>query len=271
MRIAERIADLNLPADKRIGFVPTMGAFHEGHLQLMRRAKEECDVAVGSLFVNPLQFGPSEDFAKYPRDLESDVAQAGAILDVLFTPTRDEIYPHNFASNITVAGVSERWEGAHRPGHFDGVATVVAKLFNIVKPDVAFFGRKDFQQCAVIEKMVRDLNIPVTISIEPTVREPDGLAMSSRNKYLSPEERGVAPKINEALTIAKESILADNDIEQVLAKAKARLRDAGFLVDYFAYVDNESLSPKSERQLASSLICAAKLGNTRLIDNIQVA
>jgi pantoate--beta-alanine ligase len=271
LRIVERIADLNIPADKKVGFVPTMGAFHQGHLELMRKAKAECDFSIASLFVNPLQFGPTEDFAKYPRDIESDASQSAAFLDVLFAPIREEVYPSNFSSTITVAGVSERWEGAHRPGHFDGVATVVAKLFNIVKPSIAYFGRKDFQQCAIIQKMVRDLNMSIDISIEPTVREQDGLAMSSRNKYLSPEERSLAPIIYKTLNQARDSILGEIAVDQVLSQAKAALRDSGFLLDYFAYVDNDTLLPISTRQPSSTLICAAKLGNTRLIDNIEVA
>lgn len=271
MRIVERIADLEFPAGKTVGFVPTMGTFHEGHLGLMRRAKSECDIAIASLFVNPLQFGPTEDFGKYPRDLESDAARASEILDVLFTPAREEVYPAGYATNISVAGVSERWEGAHRPGHFDGVATVVAKLFNIVRPDIAYFGRKDFQQCAVIRKMVNDLNMPLRISIEPTVRESDGLAMSSRNMYLSEEERRTAPKIYETLCQTRDSILADGEVDQLLTRAKSVLRDAGFHVDYLAYVDDESLVPIANKQSSSTLICAAKIGNTRLIDNIQVA
>jgi pantoate--beta-alanine ligase len=200
LRIVRNIADLHLDRDKRIGFVPTMGALHDGHASLMRAAAKETEVVVASIFVNPLQFGPKEDFARYPRDLDADAEIAAANgVDVLFAPDQSEIYPRKRMTTIVVPEVTTLWEGAHRPGHFEGVATVVAKLFNLVRANVAYFGRKDFQQCAVIRRMVLDLNIPIEISIQPTLREKDGLAMSSRNRYLSPDARNRAKDIYDSL------------------------------------------------------------------------
>lgn len=272
MRIARTISDLQLPRDKTIGFVPTMGALHDGHLQLMSRSREETEVSVISIFVNPLQFGPNEDFSRYPRDLDDDVEMAESVgVDVVFAPDVSEIYPNRESSVVVVPEVTSLWEGAHRPGHFDGVSTVVAKLFNIVGPDIAFIGRKDFQQCMVIQRMIQDLNMRVQLSIEPTVRESDGLAMSSRNRYLSQEQRAIAPKIFETLNQIKVDIHASNLAERSLANGKALLSKLGFVIDYLAYVADSTLAPISKLEAGSTLLFAGKIGTTRLIDNIAVA
>lgn len=271
MRIAKSISELNLPKDKKIGFVPTMGALHEGHLQLMRRSKEETDLTVISIFVNPLQFGPNEDFARYPRDLQTDAEMAESVgVDVVYAPEVSEIYPNKESTVVTVPEVTSRWEGAHRPGHFDGVSTVVAKLFNIVSPDVAFFGRKDFQQCMVIQRMIQDLNMRIKLSIEPTVRESDGLALSSRNRYLSASERSAAPQIFKTLSDMREEIIKENDVDQLLVAGKESLDKHGFVSDYLAYVSDLTLAPLNKFTSSSSLIFAGKLGSTRLIDNVAV-
>jgi pantoate--beta-alanine ligase len=248
-----------------------MGALHEGHLSLIHQARRDCDLVVVSLFVNPLQFGEGEDFERYPRNEERDALmaeQAGA--DVLFMPTVQDIYPRP-STKVTVPVVSSRWEGEMRPGHFDGVATVVCKLFHIVAPQVAYFGQKDFQQCAVVRRMVEDLNMRVEIRICPTLREPDGLAMSSRNVYLNADERKIAPRLYAELQSASARILDGRlPVDEVLSMAKNELADAGFSVEYFALVDAESLEPLSEYRAPAALITAARLGRTRLIDNVQV-
>ena len=247
-----------------------MGAFHQGHLSLMRTCREECDVCVVSLFVNPTQFGPNEDFSLYPRNEARDFEMAERIgVDAIFAPSVDSMYEGSQTS-IHVAGVSDRWEGERRPGHFDGVATVVAKLFLIVRPNRAYFGEKDYQQCAVLRQMVRDLNFPLELRFCPTVRESDGLAMSSRNVYLSPEERAVAPLLKATLEKTAgllEASPSDREIEAVLASARSELAQGGFEVDYFALVNSRTLEPLLSRDVPSRLIAAAKLGRTRLIDN----
>lgn len=271
MRIARSIAELDLPKDRSIGFVPTMGALHEGHLQLMRRSREEADVSVVSIFVNPLQFGPTEDFARYPRDLDADAEMAESVgVDVVYAPDFLEIYPNSESTIVSVPVVTRLWEGAHRPGHFDGVSTVVAKLFNIVSPDIAFFGRKDFQQCMVIQRMIQDLNMRIRLSIEPTVRESDGLAMSSRNRYLSASERAIASKIFETLSSVRNGLLSGEIVGDKLVEGEQFLTSLGFSIDYLAYVSNTTLAPLSKHDPNSSLIFAGKLGITRLIDNIAV-
>jgi pantoate--beta-alanine ligase len=266
--IVKRLAELEHPRDKTTGFVPTMGAFHEGHLNLMRKAKSENDRCVVSLFVNPTQFGKNEDFDKYPRDLERDAKLAeSAGVDVLFAPNREEIYPRE-GSTIHVPEVTSRWEGAARPGHFDGVATVVCKLFNIVRPTTSYFGLKDLQQCMVIQRMTEDLNLPYQLKFEPTVREDDGLAMSSRNVYLSAENRAVAGLIYSELRRSRSRVLARETIEEVLDSARSTLTQSGFIVDYFALVDLPLMAPADSMRVNQALIVAAKLGSTRLIDNI---
>ncbi|MBC8064717.1 MAG: pantoate--beta-alanine ligase [Chlorobia bacterium] len=248
-----------------------MGAFHEGHLHLMRRAREENDTVVVSIFVNPLQFGPNEDFEKYPRDLASDAAMAETVgVDIVFTPSVVQVYKNQPTTTIQVPLVGDLWEGSHRPGHFAGVATVVVKLFNMVQPRTAYFGRKDFQQCAVVRRMVEDLNMSVNLSIEPTFRESDGLAMSSRNRYLSTDERSIAPELFEALNSDAEAIRNGVPIPGILQSRQELLGNLGFVVDYYAYVDDLTLEPLTALVDCSTLICAATLGSTRLIDNVQV-
>lgn len=270
MRIIDRIADIERGAG--IGLVPTMGGFHEGHLQLMRTARSECERVVVSLFVNPTQFGSGEDFDRYPRDLDRDATLAErAGVDVLFTPSVDEMYPSRGCS-VHVTQIGKLWEGAVRPGHFDGVATVVCKLLNIVQPDLAYFGLKDLQQCLVISQMVRDLNIPVRLSLQPTVREPDGLAMSSRNAYLTEEERQLATQIFQQLTSCREMLefpeRTHQEIEGALKHSKTSLEDAGFRVDYFELIGLQDCRSLRDLSEPSALIAAARLGRTRLIDNV---
>jgi len=251
-----------------------MGGFHEGHLQLMRTARTECDRVVVSLFVNPTQFGEGEDFERYPRDLDRDAGLAESVgVDVLFAPTVEEIYPRP-GSTIHVPVVSKLWEGAHRPGHFEGVATVVCKLFNMVRPEVAYFGLKDLQQCLVITRMVEDLNIPIRLSLQPTVRESDGLALSSRNAYLTKEERSLAPSLYKHLTACKDllkaSKLTHDEVDEALKHAKFQLEDEGFRADYFELIDLESAHSIRSIAMPCAIIAAAKLGKTRLIDNVVV-
>jgi len=249
-----------------------MGAFHEGHLQLMRTAKAENDWAVVSLFVNPTQFGIGEDFERYPRNLDRDIElckQTG--VDVIFAPSTKEIYPRP-GCVVQVPEVADMWEGKVRPGHFSGVATVVCKLFNIVRCDVAYFGQKDLQQCIVIQRMIEDLNIPIRFSRQPTVREADGLAMSSRNTYLSQEHRAVAPMLYEEISACKrliqEAALGKNTVDRILVAASSKLTNAGFQVDYLELIELESARPIRDNTQPSALIVAARIGNTRLIDNI---
>lgn len=272
MKIVSKIADLPHPKDQRVGLVPTMGALHEGHLDLMRRGRQDVDQLVVSIFVNPTQFGKNEDYGRYPRNLERDAELVqGVGADILFTPTVDEVYPRTSPS-IYIPEVTERWEGAFRPGHFEGVATVVAKLFNMVRPDVAYFGQKDLQQCAVIRRMTEDLNFPVGIVVCPTTREADGLAMSSRNAYLSEEERAIAPLLYEELTrcasIFGLSALSSTEVEHQLHQSRERLEENGFSVDYFEWVYPEDLAPARSRKDENAMIVAARLGKTRLIDNV---
>lgn len=273
MRILRSIAEINeLDRNKSIGLVPTMGFFHEGHLQLMRAARKSNDTVVVSLFVNPTQFGPKEDFGSYPRDEARDANMAGSVgVDFLFVPSVAEIYPRTTTA-IVPSGAALRWEGERRPGHFEGVATVVCKLFNIVKPDVAYFGLKDFQQCAVIRQMVEDLNIPVVLQFEDTVREPDGLAMSSRNVYLSGIERSTASHLYAELNkVALESAgKGRNEVERAISNSTAALTELGFQVDYLEVVDRLTLEPSSPKASSCHVIAAVWLGKTRLIDNLQI-
>jgi pantoate--beta-alanine ligase len=257
---------------ERVGLVPTMGALHPGHLALVAAARAQCERVVASLFVNPKQFGPREDFAAYPRDEATDLAKFDeAGVDLVFVPSVEEMYPPGFASNIRVAGVSESLEGAHRPGHFDGVATVVAKLLLQCLPDAAFFGEKDYQQLMVVRRLVRDLDIPVRIEGVPTVREIDGLALSSRNIYLSPEERRVAPRLHQVLTDTA-AVLRERpaSVAPALAAGSATLNGVGFVVDYLELRDTADLSPMSALDRPGRLLAAARLGHPRLIDNIAV-
>ena len=256
-------------ASRTIGLVPTMGAFHDGHLALMRAARAVTDVVVVSLFVNPAQFGANEDLSAYPRDFERDRALAAAErVDLLFAPDADEVYPPGFATTITVAGVGEALEGESRPGHFDGVATVVTKLFNMVGPDVAWFGQKDAQQALVIQKLVRDLNIPVRIEVAPTIREPDGLAMSSRNAYLEGDDRERAVALSRALRAAEREVAAGRrEADAVLDAARAELDAAGVAPEYLELRSAHDLSPAERVNGNTLLAVAARVGRARLIDN----
>ena len=266
---------------RKIGFVPTMGFFHEGHLQLMRKAKADCGLCVVSIFVNPIQFGPSEDFAAYPRDLESDLKlAASAGVDYVFHPEPDDMYGPHFQTSVKAGKLSENFCGASRPGHFDGVCTVVAKLFNIVTPDNAYFGMKDYQQLVVIERMAADLNFHVRVIRCETAREKDGLAMSSRNCYLSAKERSIAPRFHEALNQMKMELgIIKNDknsfsLSGFLANYSIKLKSGGFdSVDYLKVADAstlEEISDSSSLSRASGIFIAGAvyLGRTRLIDNV---
>ena len=262
---------------KRIGLVPTMGYFHEGHLSLMREAREDCDIVVVSLFVNPSQFGPGEDLDSYPRDEDRD-AELAALegVDLLWTPDTDEMYPEGFATSIEVAnsltGVLEG-DPAHRgPSHFRGVTTVVAKLFNSVRPDVAYFGRKDAQQAVVIERMTRDLDFPIEIAVLPTVREDDGLALSSRNAYLTAEQRERASAISRALRAAERAAAAgETSAEALVQAARDELRRAGIEPEYVEARAAEDLSPIAALNGRPVLVAvAARVGKARLIDNVVI-
>jgi pantoate--beta-alanine ligase len=257
-------------AGASIGLVPTMGAFHEGHLSLMRRARERCDRVVVSLFVNPAQFNEQADLDRYPRDERRDAAlaaEAGA--DFLFAPPVEQVYPPGFATTVSVAGLTETLEGAERGrGHFDGVATVVTKLFNIVSPDVAYFGQKDAQQVAVIRQLVRDLDMPVRIEVCPIVREPDGLAMSSRNARLSGSDRERATALHHALVTASESVAAgERDAAAIKTTAMAALASSGVEPEYFELVSTDTLAPVRQVEGEVLALVAARVGATRLIDN----
>jgi pantoate--beta-alanine ligase len=249
-----------------------MGAIHDGHLALVHAAHRQCERIVASLFVNPRQFGPSEDLAAYPRNEAADVAAfAGAGVDLVFAPTVEAMYPPGFATVVRVGGVSEGLDGAHRPGHFEGVATVVAKLLLQTLPDAAYFGEKDYQQLLVVRRLARDLNIPVRIEGVPTVREPDGLAMSSRNVYLSPPERRIAPLLHKTLHECADAIVRRPDsVDAELARSIAALGSGGFAPDYLELRDAETLAPVVRLERPARLITAARLGRTRLIDNIAV-
>ena len=255
----------------RIGFVPTMGNLHAGHYSLIELAQRHADRVVASVFVNPTQFGPSEDFSRYPRTPEQDAAGlAAAGCDALWMPSLETMYPYGVGQAVTirVPGVTEVLEGAHRPGHFDGVATVVARLFNQVQPEVAVFGRKDYQQLAVIRYLVADLAFPVDLVAAETRREPDGLAMSSRNQYLSPEERAIAPVIHRTLITMRDGFCAGRSRAQLEADASAELRQAGLDPDYAA-IRNPDLSEPGTGGGRFVALVAARLGRTRLIDNIE--
>jgi pantoate--beta-alanine ligase len=278
MRVVRTIADLRAvlkslrEGSKRIGFVPTMGFLHEGHGALIRQSAARCDETVVSIFVNPTQFGPSEDLASYPRDLERDqniCLDAGA--SVLFLPDASEIYPTGFQTHIEPGRLAEPLCGRFRPGHFRGVATVVAKLFNLVQPDLAFFGQKDFQQTVVIRRMVRDLNLPVDVVVIPTVRESDGLALSSRNTYLDEDARHRALCLNQGLTAALKGFEAgERQAAHLLKLAAAPLKGVDS-IQYLELVDAQTLEPIQGAVDRSAALCvAAYVGTTRLIDNVML-
>lgn len=255
-----------------VALVPTMGALHAGHLSLVGRGLELVDRVVASVFVNPTQFGPNEDFARYPRQEEKDAAAlAGAGCHLLFAPTVDEMYPEGFATAVSVGGVAEGLCGAVRPGHFAGVATVVTKLLLQCLPDVALFGEKDYQQLAVIRRFVRDLDIPVRVEGVATLREDDGLAMSSRNAYMTPEQRAIAPWLIRALTGVADGLRAGAKAADLCPMAASGLLKAGFdSVDYIEVRDAASLAPAETLDRPLRILVAARLGKTRLIDNIGV-
>ena len=258
--------------DFQVALVPTMGALHDGHLALVDRAEELAERVAVSIFVNPLQFNDKADLARYPRQEAADLAklrEAGC--DLVWLPSPAELYPDGFATAISVAGISALWEGEHRPGHFDGVATVVAKLFVEVAPDIALFGEKDFQQLAVIRRMTADLGLGVEIIGVPTVRDGDGLALSSRNALLSADERGRAVALPRALEAARNAIREGAEVADVLRTAKQSLIDAGFLkIDYLALIDEGTLEPLDGFREPARLIVAATIGSIRLIDNLAV-
>ena len=275
MRTIRTVAELRalLAPERRegrsIGLVPTMGFFHEGHMSLMRRARQGCDLVVVSLFVNPAQFGQGEDFESYPRDERRDaqLAEQEAV-DLLFVPAMEEVYPEGFDTVVSVSGPADGLEGQARPGHFDGVTTVVTKLFNMVGPDVAYFGQKDAQQALVIRKLVRDLDIPVRIEVCPTVREPDGLALSSRNAYLSDAERERALGLSRALRAAESAVASGRiDATAVLDAARCELDEAGVEPEYLELRSAQDLSPVERVNGSTLLAVAARVGRARLIDN----
>ncbi len=276
MKIVRTIADardaLRGPRGlgKTIGFVPTMGSLHEGHLSLLRRAREENDVVVASVFVNPIQFDDPNDFRAYPRDLAVDAEfAASAGTDLVFSPEASDMYPDGFFTTVTVRELSETLEGAVRgPGHFTGVATVVAKLFNIVQPNVAYFGQKDAQQLLIVRRMVRDLAFPVRIEPCPIVREPDGLAMSSRNVRLAPADRPRALALKAALDAAQTAVDAgERNADAITVRAKAKLAEFGVDAEYCALVDPDDLEPMTRIDDRALLAIAARVGGVRLIDN----
>lgn len=257
-------------AGEAIALVPTMGALHAGHMALVEEAKRAAPRVIASIFVNPLQFAPNEDLARYPRREQTDARMLTAAgVDILWAPPVEVMYPEGFATSIGVSGISEILDGAHRPGHFDGVATVVAKLFAQTQADIALFGEKDFQQLAVIRRMVADLNLPIDIRGVPTQRDDDGLALSSRNLYLSDKERAAAVALPRALGVAARRIEQGDDAAAALDQAHATLKAAGFAIDYVELVDAETLGAPDPAR-AMRLLAAAKLGGTRLIDNVAV-
>lgn len=254
-----------------IALVPTMGALHAGHIALVEAARRPGTKVVASIFVNPKQFGPNEDLARYPRREQADLRMMEAAgCDLVWIPSVETMYPDGFATTVSVAGVSETFDGAARPGHFDGVATVVGKLFNQVRPDTAYFGEKDFQQLAVIRRMVSDLDMGIDIVGVPTQREDDGLALSSRNIYLDEEERAKATALPRALGVAARSIGRGDDVEAALSDARATLSAAGFTIDYVALADAETLAENPDADRPRRLLAAARMGSTRLIDNIAI-
>ena len=256
---------------KTIGLVPTMGAFHDGHLSLMRSARIENDLVVTSIFVNPTQFGPKEDFNAYPRDLESDSKLASQVgVDVIFAPTVNDMYPNGYATFVNVERITEKLCGASRPGHFRGVTTVVAKLFNIIRPHKAYFGQKDAQQCVIIKRMTEDLNFDIEIVIMPTIREADGLAMSSRNKYLNAQERQSALVLSKSLSMAQDMIKSgQTNAVDILHNMKQMIEAEPLAkIDYISIVDSETLDDIKEIKANTLIALVVFIGKTRLIDNM---
>lgn len=252
----------------QIGFVPTMGALHAGHLALVREAKRRCDHVVVSIFVNPAQFGPNEDFSRYPRTVEADLQLLAGHADLVWLPEVEDIYPSGSGAKVTIGAAANILCGAHRPGHFDGVATVVTILLNAVIPDVSFFGEKDYQQLHIIRRMVADLGLPGEIQGVPTIREPDGLALSSRNRYLSAEERAKASLLHEVLQSVARRSIDSTHLQTALSEGRHTLTEAGFVIDYLEARDDRTLVQINAPYLHGRLFVAARLGNTRLIDNL---
>jgi pantoate--beta-alanine ligase len=271
-RIAQDSCKKHLQRGRSLGFVPTMGALHDGHLSLVKRAKMENDVVIASIFVNPLQFGPSEDLDKYPRDIDEDVRKLReAEIDILFLPDNTLIYPEGFSTHIVVDALSDKLCGKFRPGHFSGVATVVAKLFNIISPTRAYFGQKDFQQTVIIKRMVKDLNSSIDVVVCPTIREQDGLAMSSRNAYLDSEQRRAAGILYQSLSKASEAVKSGlNSGEKVRELMRKTLSAEPLIsgIDYASVCDPETLKEVDEIKSDVLFAVAVRIGNTRLIDNI---
>jgi pantoate--beta-alanine ligase len=273
MKIARTLPELQSATNELgpLGLVPTMGALHRGHLSLLAAAKTDGRPVAASIFVNPLQFGPEEDFARYPRDETGDLARlAAAGCDLVWLPDVGTMYPPGDASVITVAGPARHWEGAARPGHFSGVATVVAKLFGQVRPAAAYFGEKDWQQVQVITRMVADFLLPVRVVPVPTVREADGLALSSRNRFLSATERVAAPALYAALSAMAKRIAAGGDVAASLDAARQAVIQAGMTPDYLSLVHAQTLEPLAAMAQPARMIAAARLGSVRLLDNVPV-
>ncbi|HWE41362.1 MAG TPA: pantoate--beta-alanine ligase [Gemmatimonadaceae bacterium] len=277
MQTVERIADLRAAvararsSGRRVGFVPTMGFLHEGHLSLVDEAKRRAQFVVMSIFVNPLQFAPTEDLSRYPRDAAGDAGKSAARgVDLLFTPGVDEMYPRERRVEVVPRALHSRWEGAVRPGHFAGVLTVVAKLLNVVQPDVTIFGQKDVQQATLVRAMVEDLDFPTELVVAPTAREPDGLAMSSRNSYLDPAQRGSATVLSRALFAMREAFRHGERRVESLVTAGRLVMDGerGAAIDYLAVADPVTLEPVEEATERSIAMVAARIGKTRLIDNV---
>jgi pantoate--beta-alanine ligase len=279
VEIARTIADLRRHiaawrgGDERVGLVPTMGALHQGHMALVRAAQVECARVVASIFVNPKQFAPTEDLGSYPRREAADLNMLrSAGVDLVFIPALHEMYPPDFVTLVRVSGLTEGLCGAHRAGHFDGVTTVVTKLLIQALPDIAYFGEKDYQQLTVVRRLARDLDIPVLIAGVPTVREADGLALSSRNVYLSAEERRIAPKLARVLRSVAAALAGDPTVVQrELARGSAALQQSGFTVEYLEMREAETLAVTSEVTARSRIFAAVRLGTTRLIDNMPIA
>jgi len=267
----QRLAEQTRQAGRSIGLVPTMGALHEGHLSLIRRCRAENDLAVMTLFVNPLQFDRKDDLAQYPRDLDRDREQARAAgADVIFAPRTEDMYPRGYATYVTVEGLTSRWEGATRPGHFRGVATVCTKLFTACRPHRAYFGQKDFQQSLVIRRLVADLNLGFEIVVLPTVREADGLALSSRNVLLKPDERRQAAILSQALFAAQAAVKrGERDGAKLRADIESQIQTVSLaVVDYVAVCDPETLEPLTRIAWRAVALVAVRFGSTRLIDNV---
>ena len=273
MQVISTIAELRsrLSDERAIAFVPTMGNLHEGHLDLMRLARDHGSCVVASIFVNPLQFGPNEDFDRYPRTLEADCAKLQGLADVVFAPSVDEMYPAQQTVFIEPPPIANELCGASRPGHFRGMATVVLKLLNIVQPQAALFGKKDYQQLHIIRRMVSELNLPIRVIGGETVRAADGLALSSRNQYLNEAERGEAAFLYRTLQGMRQAILqGERDFEQLQQRAVEALAARGWLPDYVAVRNQSDLQPAGQLQRELVILAAARLGNTRLLDNVEV-